>query len=1823
MSEWIDPNDSSSRVVASAIETNTAKPADDIDPSGRQMAPAITCIAAAGARRISIARFRPRPAGAEHGSRACLQRGVVVKGCFPIGRALGSLLIVMQCAVGVPVLAFTPAPGPQEPPVPEKPVAANRTVPTVQPPVTALSLPLFPTDAELTRARIFPEPLVPMPGGTSPEENAVLAQAIRLYVETQQSEKVAPLLDFLLRFPHSAWRPSLLANLGGVYRANGYLSRALQAWELAWDAAKAETEPRAKAVADFALGEFLDLSGKVGHADALAARLTEIAGRKVTGRAAQKLGMAREALWVFTFHHEEAAPSGPVALEAILAFTAYQTHSGHAPNPTLQNAHATPDGTSLSELKSIAQSVGLRYEMLVRPGDAEIPVPSVMHFKISHYSAIVKKDGDRYLLLDPILGGAKWVSRDAINEESSGYFLTSKNAAVVGWRAVSTSEAATVIGHCAPGAPDDDDPGDQPDTMDGPPPDSPPPDPSRGPPPPCECPPCGCATYALQHMSASLRVVDTPLTYTPAVGPAPSFRLTYNQREASQPQIYSYGNLGPTWTMDELSWVTDNPNSADVQADVYLRGGGAEHYTGGAGTGVYTPHWRSRAVLAKVSTSPVRYERRLPDGGVEVFAQPDGVISFGRHVYLTDIIDPQGLTLHLTYDASFRIVALTDATGLVTTLAYDLASDPLKLTKMTDPYGRFATLTYNAVGELASLTDAISLTSSFVYDANDFIASMTTPYGTTLFAREPDPLTTNSFRFIQATDQLGATERVEFRWSTTAIPATAPANQVPAGFDAYNQGLDHYNSLYWDKRAMTLYPGDVSKATITHWLLYLYEQFTPFYYEHGFSTSVPHSVKMPLENRVWYAYPGQGSQTSVGTWIRPTQAARVLDDGSSQIAQASYNDQGNVLTRTDPLGRQTSYGYAANGIDLVETRQTSSGVNDLLGVLGSYTALHQPQTVSDAAGQTTTLTYNAFGQVLTSTNAKSETTTLVYNASQRLQSVTGPMSGAVTTYTYDSYGRVRTVTQPDGYAVTTDYDGFDRPTRVTYPDGTTELLVYDRLDLSTTTDRLGRTTQYFHDPLRRLLATRDPAGRTITQQWCTCGSLDQIIDANRHTTTREHDVEARVTREVRADGTTATQYAYESTTSRLKTVTDPKGQVTTNTYNLDDSLQQVAYTNATIATPSVSYTYDPAYARLATMVDGTGATAYTYVSSGVLGATRVASVDGPLTNDTITYQYDELGRVVSRAINGVAATEAYDALGRMTTQTNVLGTFGYGYDGVTARLASVAYPNGQTSSYSYLGNVGDRLLQTIQHQKSDSSTLSKFDYTYDALGHILTWQQQADSVAPTVYKFGYDPSDELTAATNQTTGPTPMILNRYMYASDPARNRTSEQIDDAVTSTSYDALNRLTAQQGGGSLVFTGSVSEPASVTIQGQPVTVDANNGFSGSAPAPTGTTTVVITATDGSGNQSTATYQVDQTSASKAFAYDANGNLTSDGIRSFTWDAKNRLLSVTIGSKTSEFTYDGLDRRVRIVEKDGGATTSDKRLVWCALNLCEERADTGTTVTKRFFPQGVQDGGVTYFYSRDHLGSVREVTDASGALHARYAYDPWGRRTKVSGDKDADLGFTGHFEHTPSGLTLAPFRAYDANLGRWISEDPTGFAVDTNVYAYVAAEPIGRLDPLGDDWFSAIGNFAGGVATGAAATVAVSASIASGTIAGSLIAIAAVGIGTYGATIVAQRAIIGVDPYTGRVLTSEERTDALASLAGGILGGGLAGRGAEIEIGDNMRIAPFGNRTGHETGELPHYHRAVPDPASPGDSLPGQGIGRHRPWDAKSMDKNFCSRF
>ncbi len=149
--------------------------------------------------------------------------------------------------------------------------------------------------------------------------------------------------------------------------------------------------------------------------------------------------------------------------------------------------------------------------------------------------------------------------------------------------------------------------------------------------------------------------------------------------------------------------------------------------------------------------------------------------------------------------------------------------------------------------------------------------------------------------------------------------------------------------------------------------------------------------------------------------------------------------------------------------------------------------------------------------------------------------------------------------------------------------------------------------------------------------------------------------------------------------------------------------------------------------------------------------------------------------------------------------------------------------------------------------------------------------------------------------------------------------------------------------------------------------------------------------------------------------------------------------------------------------MEKQNGVAVSTNYFVWCGMELCEARTGTGGTVAKRFFAQGEQISGTNYFFTTDHLGSVREMMDSSGTIRARYDYDPYGRRTKVSGTLDADFGFTGHYTHAVSGLHLAVFRAYDPGLARWLNRDPMQEAGGLNLYAYVLNDPLNYFDPYG----------------------------------------------------------------------------------------------------------------------------------------------------------------
>jgi RHS repeat-associated protein len=187
---------------------------------------------------------------------------------------------------------------------------------------------------------------------------------------------------------------------------------------------------------------------------------------------------------------------------------------------------------------------------------------------------------------------------------------------------------------------------------------------------------------------------------------------------------------------------------------------------------------------------------------------------------------------------------------------------------------------------------------------------------------------------------------------------------------------------------------------------------------------------------------------------------------------------------------------------------------------------------------------------------------------------------------------------------------------------------------------------------------------------------------------------------------------------------------------------------------------------------------------------------------------------------------------------------------------------------------------------------------------------------------------------------------------------------------------------------------------------------------------------------------------------------------------DEENRLVSVTTNATghRTEYVYDGLGRRVQILEKEIAqdqteTISSDKKYLWTGVRIAEERTgDDGGIVLRRYYMQGfVDNDGTILLYTRDHLGSIRELVDLQQTVRARYDYDPYGNVTKIYGDRDSQFLYTGHYWHAKSGLYLTLYRAYDSVLGRWLSRDPIAEAGGINLYSYVSGNPINYYDSLG----------------------------------------------------------------------------------------------------------------------------------------------------------------
>jgi RHS repeat-associated protein len=718
-------------------------------------------------------------------------------------------------------------------------------------------------------------------------------------------------------------------------------------------------------------------------------------------------------------------------------------------------------------------------------------------------------------------------------------------------------------------------------------------------------------------------------------------------------------------------------------------------------------------------------------------------------------------------------------------------------------------------------------------------------------------------------------------------------------------------------------------------------------------------------------------------------------------------------------------------------------------------------------------------------------TTFTYDAQHQMRTIRDPRNIVYLTNDYDANGRVQTQTQADSttyqFAYTLDANGKVIQTDVTNPRGFVRRLTFNGSGYALT------DTRAFGTPLAQTMTYVRQAGTNL---------LLSVTDALNRKTTYTHDSLGNMLTITRLadtpDAVTAT-FTYEPTFSQIATITDPLTHVTTFAYDARGNL--VSRTDANGNKRTIAYDI---LGRPTTLTDGAGnQTTFSYLGADLfqainpVGNTVTRGSDGvgrltQLTNgkgDVTGYEYnpfDQIIRVIDAATedttlgydpngNVLSLTDArdkvtsytYNSMGRNDTRTDpLLRGEQYVYD-ANGNLRQVTDRKGQVTTYTY--DALDRLSQITYNDQSTTT------YTYDAGDRLL---QVADSIGGTITRT-YDGLDRLTSETTpegavsytydgadrratMTVAGQPTIT----YGHDSGNRLTSITQASAVVTFGYDAADRRTTLTLPNGIVVT-SIYDAASRVSEltytlgttklgtlSYAYDADGNRTAVGGTWARTGLPPALASAAYDDANQIL-------TWAGTSFAYDGNGNLTYDGQRTYSWNARDQLTGVG-GGVSASFSYDGSNRRQS--KTVGGSTTG---FLYDGLNVVQELVGATPSATMlsglnldEWFTRS--DGTGTRHFLSDVLGSTLALADSTGALESQYSYQPFGTTT-ISGPASNPSQFTGR-ESDETGLQYYRARYYDPGRQRFVSEDPLGSSVgDINVYAYVRNNPTNLIDPLG----------------------------------------------------------------------------------------------------------------------------------------------------------------
>ncbi|NPC70708.1 type IV secretion protein Rhs [Corallococcus exiguus] len=777
----------------------------------------------------------------------------------------------------------------------------------------------------------------------------------------------------------------------------------------------------------------------------------------------------------------------------------------------------------------------------------------------------------------------------------------------------------------------------------------------------------------------------------------------------------------------------------------------------------------------------------------------------------------------------------------------------------------------------------------------------------------------------------------------------------------------------------------------------------------------------------------------------------------------------------------------------------------------------------DHTGRTVTYTYDTQGRLTQVTDATGKSRQYTYNTSNYMETVVDEENRLVVENEYGAMGRVSKQTLADGSTYEFTYQlGL---VEQCLPGGGCNVRDGDQIVRTDVKDRSGQTRRvsflsgYITQDIYPLGTAEER--ETNFELDSSTGRLNALIDAMGRRTEYEYDAWGNVTQVTGLAGSpqaVSTQYTYTST-HQIATVEDDLGQVTEYQYDAQDNLTRIE--DATGRTRE--YTYD-SQGRLLTVRAGTDAPlTFTYE-----GADLVAVTSG--TGLTTEYFNDALGRVVARRSTGGHVDHyEYDGRDRLTRYTNATGAvveFAYDNSGRTlsskdarGQLTSYVYNNlglisermdplGRTETYSYdsagrLKSLKDRKGQVRGWSYDSSGAMiqagfgatataptaysNTISYVYDLGGRLIRME---DSLGPVVSQsydgmdrplqevspngtvdYSYDVGGRLTSMT--ATGQSPVT-----YTYDNSGRVTSLVQGSRTVSFTHDVVGRRQ------SVVLPNGVSQHYSRDLAGQLTAItykqgavvvgdlsytyddDGNRVSVGGTQARTGLPNAVSGAVYDVASQLT-------TWDGQTLSYDSNGNLTSDGSRTYTWDVRNQLAQVNNGTGTlATFLYEPTGRRSR---KTVSGTAED--YLYSGGNFIQVQSLAGTTDLLTGFGQDEVFSQTSSLGAHDYLTDAMRSTvalvDGSGALSATYAYEPYGKTASVGTTAGNRQTFTGR-EDDNTGLLYFRARYYDPSTGRFLQEEPLthfpgalqAYALmgqGLPAYAYGSNNPLTYNDPSG----------------------------------------------------------------------------------------------------------------------------------------------------------------